>query len=46
MLVVEADVICNAKKYDHVSERNDTRAGHYELKLHTNAGEVQLKVPE
>ena len=24
----------------------DTRAGHYERKLHTKAGEVNLKVPK
>jgi len=46
MLDAEADVICNAQKYEHTSERKDTRAGHYERKLHTKAGEVQLKVPK
>ena len=46
MLDAEADVICNAQKYEHTSERKDTRAGHYERKLHTKAGEVQLRVPK
>lgn len=46
MLDAEADAICNAQKYKHTPDRKDTRAGHYERKLQTQAGEVQLKVPK
>jgi transposase-like protein len=35
-----------AKRYERSAERRDTRAGHYERKLHTSAGEVTLKVPK
>jgi len=46
MLDAEADRICNAERYEHTEARADTRAGYYERKLHTTAGEVQLKVPK
>lgn len=46
MLDAEADRICNAERYEHTDARADTRAGHYERKLHTTAGEVHLKVPK
>ena len=46
MLDAEADQICNAQRYERSPERMDTRAGHYERKLHTTAGEVNLKVPK
>lgn len=46
MLDAEADTICNAQRYERSPDRKDTRAGHYERKLHTRAGEVQLKVPK
>jgi len=46
LLDEEADAICNAQKYEHTPGRKDTRAGHYGRKLHTKAGEVQLKVPK
>ena len=46
MLEAEADQLCNAPKYSRSPERTDTRAGHYARKLHTRAGEVQLKVPK
>ena len=32
--------------YERSADRVDTRAGHYERKLHTKAGEVNLKVPK
>jgi transposase-like protein len=34
-----------AKRYARSPERLDTRAGHYDHKLHTKAGEVTLQVP-
>jgi len=46
MLDAEADRLCNAERYEHTNARKDTRAGHYERKLHTRAGEVTLKVPK
>jgi len=46
LLDAEADRLCNAGKYSRSPERIDTRAGHYTRKLHTRAGEVELKVPK
>lgn len=46
MLDAEADNLCNAEKYQRSEARKDTRAGHYQRKLHTRAGEVALKVPK
>jgi transposase-like protein len=46
MLDEEADAICNAQRYERTPERQDTRAGHYERKLQTRVGEVNLKVPK
>jgi transposase-like protein len=46
LLEVEADHLCNAGRYERSVERLDTRAGHYRRKLHTKAGEVELKVPK
>lgn len=46
LLDVEADKLCNASRYEHTDARRDTRAGHYERKLHTKAGMVNLKVPK
>lgn len=45
LLEAEADELCGAKRYERSVERLDTRAGHYERKLQTKAGEVSLKVP-
>lgn len=45
MLNAEADRLCQAKRYERTAERMDTRAGSYERKLQTKAGEVKLKVP-
>jgi transposase-like protein len=46
MLDAEADRLCNAKRYERSQGRTDGRAGHYKRKLHTKAGEVELKVPK
>ncbi len=46
LLDAEADRLCNAQRYERSEDRLDTRAGHYERKLHTKAGEVNLKVPK
>jgi putative transposase len=46
LLDEEADQLCNAARYERTEGRRDTRAGHYSRKLHTKAGEVELKVPK
>jgi transposase-like protein len=46
MLDAEADVLCNAQRYERSSERKDTRAGSYRRKLHTRAGEVEITMPK
>jgi putative transposase len=46
LLEAEADRICNARRYARSADRQDTRAGHYQRKLATQAGEVELKVPK
>ena len=46
LLDAEADELCGAGRYERSDVRKDTRAGHYERKLHTKAGEVTVKVPK
>lgn len=46
MLDAEADELVGAGKYERNAERQDYRSGHYKRKLHTKAGEVELKVPK
>jgi transposase-like protein len=45
LLQAEADELCGAKRYERSPERLDTRAGHYDRKLQTRAGEATLQVP-
>ena len=45
LLDAEADSLCGAKRYERSADRVDTRAGSYDRKLQTKAGEVTLKVP-
>jgi transposase-like protein len=45
LLQAEADELCGAKRYARSPERLDTRAGHYDRQLHTQAGKVTLQVP-
>ena len=45
LLDAEADQLCQAKRYERATDRIDTRAGSYDRKLQTKAGEVTLKVP-
>lgn len=45
LLDAEADQLCQAKRYERSADRVDTRAGSYDRKLQTKAGEVTLKVP-
>ena len=45
LLEAEADQLCGAGRYERSADRVDTRAGSYERKLVTKAGEVKLKVP-
>src|ERR1700732_991702 len=46
LLDAEADRLCNAQRYRGTEARRDTRAGHYERKLQTKAGEVKLRIPK
>lgn len=46
LLDAEADRLCGASRYERSADRVDTRAGHYRRKLHTKAGEVELRVPK
>jgi Transposase, Mutator family len=46
LLDAEADRLCNAQRYERSAARRDTRAGHYERKLQTKAGEVRLRIPK
>src|SRR5262244_2778884 len=46
MLKAEADRLCNARRYERTEARRDQRAGSYDRKLQTKAGEVWLKVPK
>ena len=45
LLDAEADQLCRAARYERTPDRVDTRAGSYERKLETKAGQVTLKVP-
>src|SRR6476469_1760006 len=46
LLDAEANRLCNAQRYERTDARRDTRAGHYERKLQTKAGEVELRIPK
>ena len=46
LLEAEAERLCGAGKYEHSEDRKDTRAGYYDRKLETKAGEVRLKMPK
>ena len=46
MLDAEADQITQAHRYERTEKRLDTRAGHYNRKLATKAGEVTIRVPK
>lgn len=46
LLDAEADALCGAQRYERSPDRIDTRAGHYTRRLHTKAGEVEVKMPK
>jgi putative transposase len=46
MLDAEADAMVGADRYERSEGRKDYRSGSYKRKLHTTAGEVELKVPK
>ena len=46
LLDAEAEQLCNAGRYERSDNRRDYRAGHYSRKLHTKAGEVEVKMPK
>ena len=43
MLDAEADELCKAQRYQRSPERIDTRAGYYQRKFTTKAGEFTLE---
>src|SRR3954451_4999665 len=45
LLDAEADGLCRPRRYQRSPDRVDTRAGSYDRKLQTKAGEVTLTVP-
>jgi putative transposase len=45
LLDAEADALCGARRYERSPDRVDPRAGTYDRKLQTKAGEVTLTVP-
>ena len=46
LLDSEAEQLVNAERYARDEQRQGYRAGHYERRLTTTAGEVTLKVPK
>ena len=46
LLDAEADALCGAQRYERSPDRTDYRAGSYDRKLHTKAGEVMLTMPK
>ena len=42
----EANLLCNAQRYERSAERKDTRTESYRRKLHTRAGQVKIAVPK
>ena len=46
LLEAEAERLCQASRYERTDARKDTRAGYYNRKLETKAGNVNLKVPK
>jgi putative transposase len=46
LLDAEADRLCGAQRYERTEGRKDTRAGSYDRKLQTKAGQVTLTVPK
>jgi putative transposase len=46
LLDAEAQALCNAGRYERSEARKDCRAGFYQRKLQTQAGQVELKVPK
>jgi transposase-like protein len=46
LLRQEMRTLCNAERYERTQARRDQRAGSYDRKLQTKAGQVTLKVPK
>ena len=44
LLDAEADRLVGADRYERSMQRKDYRSGHYERKLHTKAGEINVKM--
>lgn len=46
LLDAEADHLCGARRYERTEGRKDTRAGSYDRRMQTKAGDVTLTVPK
>ena len=46
LLDAAADRLCRAERYERTEARKETRAGSYQRQLHTQVGQVSLKVPK
>lgn len=46
MLDQEAEEICGASKHERTNARQDYRSGHYNRKLDTSTGRINVKVPK
>src|ERR1700674_1067185 len=46
LLDAAADRLCRAERYERTEARKDTRTGSYQRQLHTQVGQVSLKVPK
>lgn len=46
LLDAEADQLCKACRYERNPDRVDSRAGHYQRGLETQAGKVNLRMPK
>ena len=46
MLDEVAAELCNAEKHERTDERKNYRSGHYQRKLLTTSGEVELSIPK
>lgn len=46
LLEAEAEALCQARRYERNPQRASTRAGQYERRFQTQAGQVTLKMPK
>ena len=46
LLDAEADRLVGTDRHERSGQRKDYRSGHYERKLHTKAGEINVRMPK